>query len=48
MPDPKDDKFLEVAPNGRANGIITGDDDLLALDPWRGVIIPSPNDDLGR
>jgi uncharacterized protein len=46
--DPKDDKFLEVALNGRANGIITGDDDLLALDPWRGIIILSPNDDLGR
>src|SRR5438046_327931 len=31
--DPKDDKFLEVALNGRANVIITGDVDLLAMHP---------------
>jgi uncharacterized protein len=41
--DPKDDKFLEVALNGRANGIITGDADLLALNPWRGIAILSPS-----
>src|SRR5271167_4892591 len=40
--DPKDDKFLEVALNGRADVIITGDADLLALDPWRKVAISSP------
>ncbi len=40
--DPKDDKFLEVALNGRAGVIITGDGDLLALNPWRGVEIVSP------
>jgi uncharacterized protein len=33
--DPKDDKFLEVALNGRADVIITGDADLLAMNPWR-------------
>ena len=46
--DPKDDKFLEVALNGRADVIITGDRDLLALHPWRGVAILAPKDYLTR
>jgi uncharacterized protein len=41
--DPKDDKFLEVALNGRADAIITGDADLLAMNPWRGVGILTPS-----
>jgi uncharacterized protein len=40
--DPKDDKFLEVALNGGADVIITGDTDLLKMNPWRGVEILSP------
>jgi uncharacterized protein len=40
--DSKDDKFLEVALNGRADVIITGDTDLLALHSWRGIAILSP------
>lgn len=40
--DPKDDKFLEVALNGRADAIITGDADLLEMHPWRDVAILSP------
>jgi putative PIN family toxin of toxin-antitoxin system len=32
--DPRDDKFLEVALNGRADLIVTGDRDLLQLDPF--------------
>jgi putative PIN family toxin of toxin-antitoxin system len=40
--DPKDDKFLEVALNGRADLIITGDADLLGMHPWRGIEIVSP------
>jgi putative PIN family toxin of toxin-antitoxin system len=40
--DPKDDKFLEVALNGRADVIITGDTDLLGMQPWREVEILSP------
>jgi putative PIN family toxin of toxin-antitoxin system len=40
--DPKDDKFLEVALNGSATVIITGDADLLTLHPWRGVAILAP------
>ena len=46
--DPKDDKFLEVALNGEANLILTGDRDLLALHPFRGVDILSPRDYLER
>ena len=33
--DPKDDKFLELAVCGDASRIITGDGDLLELDPYR-------------
>lgn len=40
--DPKDDKFLEVALNGRSDVIITGDEDLLSLNPWRGIAIVRP------
>jgi putative PIN family toxin of toxin-antitoxin system len=37
--DPKDDKFLELGVNGTAQLIITGDADLLALHPFRGIDI---------
>jgi hypothetical protein len=40
--DPKDDKFLEVACNGRADAMVTGDGDLLAFHPFRGIPILSP------
>jgi putative PIN family toxin of toxin-antitoxin system len=40
--DPKDDKFLELAVAGAASCIVTGDTDLLALDPFRGVRIVTP------
>ena len=40
--DPKDDKVLEVALNGRADVIITGDADLLGMHPWRGITVLSP------
>ena len=46
--DPRDDKFLEVALNGRADVIITGDADLLALHPWRGIEILGPAEYLKR
>jgi putative PIN family toxin of toxin-antitoxin system len=42
--DPKDDMFLEVALNGRADLIITGDDDLLELYPWREIAIVRPRE----
>ena len=40
--DPRDDKFLELTVNGSADFIITGDRDLLALDPFRGIPIIRP------
>jgi putative PIN family toxin of toxin-antitoxin system len=40
--DPGDDKFLELAVNGRADVIISGDDDLLVLDAFRGIPIITP------
>ena len=40
--DPGDDKFLEVAVNGSADAILTGDADLLALHPYRGIAITTP------
>lgn len=40
--DPKDDIFLDVALNGEAKAIITGDEDLLELDPFHGVRIVKP------
>jgi uncharacterized protein len=40
--DPKDDKLLELAVNGTADVIITGDKDLLALNPFRGIPIITP------
>lgn len=46
--DPKDDKFLEAAVNGRADVIVTGDKDLLDLNPFRGVALMTPADYLAR
>src|SRR5580704_17792371 len=40
--DPKDDMFLEAAVNGRAEVIVTGDHDLLVLNPFRGISILTP------
>ncbi len=42
--DPGDDKFLEVAVNGNATHIVSGDLDLLALHPFRGIPILTPAD----
>lgn len=46
--DPKDDAFLEVAVNGSADLIVTGDRDLIALHPFRGIDIVRPADHLVR
>jgi uncharacterized protein len=40
--DSSDNKFLELAVAGNATHIVTGDSDLLALDPFQGVRIISP------
>jgi putative PIN family toxin of toxin-antitoxin system len=37
--DPKDNKFLELAISGAASHILTGDADLLAMHPFRGVAV---------
>jgi len=40
--DPQDDKFLELAVNGHADLIVSGDADLLALNPFRDIPILTP------
>jgi uncharacterized protein len=37
--DARDDKFLELAVSGSADCIVTGDTDLLTLNPFRGIPI---------
>jgi putative PIN family toxin of toxin-antitoxin system len=45
--DPKDDKFLELAINGKADIVITGDSDLQIHNPFRGIQILAPRQFLG-
>jgi len=40
--DPRDDKFLELAVNGEATVIVTGDKDLLSLHHFRDIPIVTP------
>jgi putative PIN family toxin of toxin-antitoxin system len=40
--DPKDDKLLELADSGAASCLVTGDQDLLVLNPFRGITILTP------
>ncbi len=42
--DPKDDKFLELAVNAQADYLVTGDQDLLVLNPFRNTQILSASD----
>jgi uncharacterized protein len=42
--DPKDGKYLELALAAGAEMIVSSDDDLLVLHPWRGVRILKPAD----
>jgi len=42
--DPEDDKFLELAVNGGAACIISGDEDLLILNPFRNIPIIKPEE----
>lgn len=41
--DPKDDIFLSVALAGTADVLVSGDEDLLALHPFRGIRIIGPS-----
>ncbi|HKM62282.1 MAG TPA: putative toxin-antitoxin system toxin component, PIN family [Acidisphaera sp.] len=40
--DPTDDKFLELAVNGGADFIVSGDSDLLVLHPFRSIPVLAP------
>ena len=40
--DAKDNKYLELALAAAASTVVTSDDDLLVLDPWRGIRIIKP------
>lgn len=40
--DPDDNMYLELAPAAQASTIVSGDQDLLVLHPWRGVPIVRP------
>ena len=42
MPRAADEKFLELAVNGQADVIVSGDADLLVLDPFHGIPIVTP------
>jgi hypothetical protein len=46
--DAKDDKFLELAVNGDAELIVSGDQDLLILNPFFGISIITARDFLGE
>ena len=46
--DPKDNKFLELAVSGEADFIVSGDQDLLVLNPFRNIEIVTANDFLAR
>jgi putative PIN family toxin of toxin-antitoxin system len=45
--DTKDNKYLELALAAGASTIVSSDDDLLVLDPWRGIRIVRPADYVG-
>ena len=40
--DPKENRFLALALDSESDCIVSGDDHLLALNPWRGIRIVSP------
>jgi putative PIN family toxin of toxin-antitoxin system len=40
--DPRDDKFLALAPASEADALVSSDEDLLVLHPWRGIPIMTP------
>ncbi len=41
--DPKDNKFLALALSGDAGIILSGDNHLLTMHPWRSIHILTPN-----
>lgn len=41
--DPKDNKFLDVAVFGKADVIVSDDEDLLVLNPFQGIPVVAPS-----
>ena len=46
--DPKDNFILELAVGAKADFVVTGDKDLLVLNPFRGILITTPKEFLAR
>jgi uncharacterized protein len=46
--DPKDNQFLALALAAEADALVSSDEDLLVLHPWRGIAIVTPADFLAR
>jgi putative PIN family toxin of toxin-antitoxin system len=46
--DPKDNKFLELAVSGHADCVISGDEDLTSLHPFREIPVLTPREFLDR
>lgn len=46
--DPKDNKFLELAVDGKASCLIAGDADLLVLNPFCGIPVLTPTEFLSQ
>jgi putative PIN family toxin of toxin-antitoxin system len=46
--DPKDDMIIDAAVAGQAAAIVTGDKDVLALNPFQGIAVLTPADFLMR
>ena len=42
--DPKDNMLLELSLSGQADAIVTGDSDLLVLNPFKQIVILQPKD----
>ncbi len=45
-PNPKDDKFLALAQVCQADILVSSDDDLLLLNPWRDAPVLTPAESL--
>ena len=46
--DPADNEFIDVALEAKASAIVSGDDDLLALGSYRGILILTPQQFLSQ
>lgn len=46
--DPKDNRFLEAALAGTVDAVVTGDEDLLVLNPFEGIEILQPAELLAK